>query len=278
LQSQVLEREADDPDAAALDWFAGLFNTNAKLGAIAIGSYRDADAYETKLRTLRDNVLLAAREWRPRNLSKGEFLRELRLRLLKREAHWQQVAQRYARESEASTRAQRNEMGGERTGTESPGRFDDIDARLASAREALERSRRIRRATSEGVPTSIQELMPDSGQTVDAAPLSREAKGLAGTEPAQENSNRPESDARRISPERPLACDATSREARLQSFKTQHRATYADIQHSASVHKPDFQKWRAGELKAESVMTERIEAVLQGARPFVRKPPKRRVQ
>ena len=27
LQAQVLEREADDPDTVALDWFAGLFKT-----------------------------------------------------------------------------------------------------------------------------------------------------------------------------------------------------------------------------------------------------------
>jgi hypothetical protein len=72
--------------------------------------------------------------------------------------------------------------------------------------------------------------------------------------------------------------EPSSREIRLQQFIRDHNATYADILHSATVHRPDFQEWRQGRLKGSSVISQRIEDVLCGKRPFQRKPPKRRIR
>jgi hypothetical protein len=71
----------------------------------------------------------------------------------------------------------------------------------------------------------------------------------------------------------PVWTDPSSRETRLEQFRVEHDLTIADIARSAKVHKPDFQKWRSGELKEESVMSRRIESVLSGKRPVLRKRP-----
>lgn len=71
----------------------------------------------------------------------------------------------------------------------------------------------------------------------------------------------------------------TSREDRLWHFlEMRPGTTLADIRYSAGVHKADFQKWRRGELKSTSVMSERIDKVLSGAYPLMKKPPKSRNQ
>ena len=63
----------------------------------------------------------------------------------------------------------------------------------------------------------------------------------------------------------------------LSRFIQQHPGTtFADIKHSANVHTADFQKWRRGKLKPDSVMSKRIEDVLSGATPLKKKPPKPR--
>src|ERR1051326_533809 len=69
----------------------------------------------------------------------------------------------------------------------------------------------------------------------------------------------------------------SSREGRLQAFiRANPGTTLADIKHSARVHTPDFQNWRGGDLKPESVMSGRIEDVLSGNAHLKKKPRKRR--
>lgn len=70
---------------------------------------------------------------------------------------------------------------------------------------------------------------------------------------------------------------AVTPEERLSHFMMEHpRTTYADIKYSAKVHTPEFQEWRSGDLKSTSVMSQRIEKVLNGATPLQKKPPKSR--
>ncbi len=59
-----------------------------------------------------------------------------------------------------------------------------------------------------------------------------------------------------------------SRETRLQNFLIQKNCKIASVTHSAQVHKPDMQKWRHDELPDQSVMSQRIEEVLNGTRPL----------
>jgi hypothetical protein len=53
-------------------------------------------------------------------------------------------------------------------------------------------------------------------------------------------------------------------------------ATYADIKYSARVHAPEFQDWRKEKLKPTSVMSKRIDDVLNGSTPLKKKPPQKR--
>jgi hypothetical protein len=59
-----------------------------------------------------------------------------------------------------------------------------------------------------------------------------------------------------------------SRESRLQQFVKRHKTTIAAVVRAASVHKPEMQKWRHGELADTSVMSQRIENVLAGKTPL----------
>jgi hypothetical protein len=61
---------------------------------------------------------------------------------------------------------------------------------------------------------------------------------------------------------------ARDREARLQSFLAANDASIAAVSETALVHKPDMQRWRRGELSADSVMSRRIENVLDGKTPL----------
>jgi hypothetical protein len=66
-----------------------------------------------------------------------------------------------------------------------------------------------------------------------------------------------------------------SRDRRLRAFAAAHAGvTFADIRHSASVHKPEFRSWRRGKLPEASVMSQRIEAVLSGRLPLGKNPRK----
>ena len=81
-------------------------------------------------------------------------------------------------------------------------------------------------------------------------------------------------------PDRPSAVvrkgPAGEPEYRLAHFMQEHPdTTYADIKDSARVHTPEFQDWRKGKLKPNSVMTGRIEEVLSGATALTKKPSKR---
>jgi hypothetical protein len=70
---------------------------------------------------------------------------------------------------------------------------------------------------------------------------------------------------------------AGSPEDRLQAFIGAHPGTtLADIKYSARVHTPDFQDWRGGHVKQQSVMSKRIEDVLSGTTQLEKKPRKRR--
>lgn len=67
-----------------------------------------------------------------------------------------------------------------------------------------------------------------------------------------------------------------TRKERLTRFQTQNPGvTLADIKFSANVHTPDFQDWRNNKMRDKSVMAERIEDVLSGARPLQKKPRKK---
>jgi hypothetical protein len=68
-----------------------------------------------------------------------------------------------------------------------------------------------------------------------------------------------------------MTSDTGLRERRLEKFKAEHDLALADITRAAGVHKADFQKWRKGNLDAESVMSQRIESVLSGKRPVRKK-------
>lgn len=66
-------------------------------------------------------------------------------------------------------------------------------------------------------------------------------------------------------------------EERLSRFMREHTiATYADIKYSANVHTAEFQDWRKEKLKPTSVMSVRIENVLNGSTPLQKKSPKQR--
>jgi hypothetical protein len=82
-------------------------------------------------------------------------------------------------------------------------------------------------------------------------------------------------------PDRPSAIEskgpAGDPEYRLSLFMQENPGTtYADIKYLAQVHTPEFQDWRRGKLKPDSVMTGRIERVLSGATALTKKPSKRR--
>jgi hypothetical protein len=122
----------------------------------------------------------------------------------------------------------------------------------------------VKPSTTEGVNAHIEEATaPASFQQIP--PLSE-----------TEHSTAPATADQTLTGESVGAPDS-SREERLSRFRLEHRGTtFADIRYSAEVYKPDFQAWRRGELKADSVMSERIEDVLSGGRPLKKKPPKPR--
>ena len=62
-----------------------------------------------------------------------------------------------------------------------------------------------------------------------------------------------------------------SRETRLLKFKQERKTTITAVRDAASVHKPDFQKWRKNRLPGDSVMSQRIEDVLSGETPLKRR-------
>lgn len=67
------------------------------------------------------------------------------------------------------------------------------------------------------------------------------------------------------------------RERRLLEFRRAHPGTtLADIKYTAQVHTAEFQDWRNDLLKSESVMSDRIEEVLSGSTPILKKPDGRR--
>jgi hypothetical protein len=106
--------------------------------------------------------------------------------------------------------------------------------------------------------------------------LSIVADALAGSEYQRQMSGRNVTVGTGSSPANARAALMTSeagfRERRLAQFKAEHGVTLADIARAAGVHKPEFQKWRKGDLNDESVMSHRIESVLSGKRhlPFGR--------
>ena len=65
-----------------------------------------------------------------------------------------------------------------------------------------------------------------------------------------------------------------SRETRLQKFVSQNNTDIASVTRSAQVHKPEMQKWRHDELTDQSVMSQRIEDVLNGNTALVSTPTK----
>jgi hypothetical protein len=58
------------------------------------------------------------------------------------------------------------------------------------------------------------------------------------------------------------------REAWLQEFIKNNKSTIAAVNRAAQVHKPDMRKWRRGKYPDESVISGRIEDVLNGTRPL----------
>ena len=79
-----------------------------------------------------------------------------------------------------------------------------------------------------------------------------------------------------VSPD--IVAEPGNPEDRLRSFLGSHPGTtLADIKHSAGVFTPDFQRWRRGRLKQDSVMSERIEDVLNGTTQLKKNPPKKRL-
>jgi hypothetical protein len=77
-----------------------------------------------------------------------------------------------------------------------------------------------------------------------------------------------------VLPEPESADDLASRPQRVERFRKERSATFADIRYSSGVHKADFLHWKAGKLAASSVMSQRIEDVLSGKRPLKRNPGK----
>jgi hypothetical protein len=75
----------------------------------------------------------------------------------------------------------------------------------------------------------------------------------------------------------PNEVQGSAPEDRLSRFMQAHPGTsYADIKYSAVVHTPEFQDWRKGKLGPKSVMSVRIENVLNGISPLKKKPSKSR--
>ena len=62
--------------------------------------------------------------------------------------------------------------------------------------------------------------------------------------------------------------DPTTRDSRLRAFAAEKQISIAAISRAAQVHKANMQQWRRGELSDSSVMSERIEAVLNGKTPI----------
>jgi hypothetical protein len=73
------------------------------------------------------------------------------------------------------------------------------------------------------------------------------------------------------SPTRTIPDALASREERLQGFIKEHDTKIAAVCRSAKVFKANMQQWRHEELADDSVMSERIEDVLSGKTPLVRR-------
>ena len=155
----------------------------------------------------------------------------------------------------------------------------------ASAEVLSEVERQFRAlASSIAVESPRADLYAIHRGIVDTLPCT-EATRIVTVEPTAERSpqqvsvGRDEGDEkeRAIGSEQPTLSPVEGREQRLQRFITAHSgATLANIKYSAVVFTSDFQKWRKGELKPDSVMSGRIEDVLTGRQPLLKKLRKQR--
>lgn len=69
-------------------------------------------------------------------------------------------------------------------------------------------------------------------------------------------------------PKTTLRKQRRTREQRLQSFVRKHKTTIAAVRRAAKVAKANMQQWRQEKLSDISVMSQRIEAVLNGRTPL----------
>ena len=119
--------------------------------------------------------------------------------------------------------------------------------------------RELERVLGEQLPYWLREAARRFGRR---RPASDESPGTAKT---------PDRPPMRKSTEAP----ASAPEGRLSRFMQEHPGTtYADVKYTARVHTSDFQDWRRGKLKQTSVMSRRVEEVLDGTTPLKKKPPK----
>jgi hypothetical protein len=113
-----------------------------------------------------------------------------------------------------------------------------------------------------------QRYLDELSIVAEALAASRNRTGMAECENTVVNVGSPHStDARAAL----VSSEAGSREGRLEQFRAEQGVTIADIARSAKVYKSDFQAWRSGKLGADSVMSQRIESVLNGRRPLQKK-------
>jgi hypothetical protein len=136
------------------------------------------------------------------------------------------------------------------------------------------------------VPAPFQQIGPlseEPGLAVRECAHSGSPAGQAvPPSPGGANTNETEHPAAPATVDQPLTGESvgapdSSPENRLSRFMQEHPGTtLSDIRYSAGVYKPEFQDWRRGKLKVESVMSKRIEDVLSGATPVKKKPPKPR--
>ena len=157
---------------------------------------------------------------------------------------------------------------------------------------AAQRARQLEKlaaAGQESAPTAERRQPPDQAQprpepTADAgqqrAPAMDGSSGVVPEVAGDQHTREPGTTTAAAPDERP---DSEGREIlvppedRLAQFMQEHLdTTYADIKFSAEVYTAEFQDWRKQKLKPTSVMSKRIEDVLSGHTPLLRKPPKSR--
>jgi hypothetical protein len=164
--------------------------------------------------------------------------------------------------------AQRRPELGDESGTLTSGESKSQEAQGAPVPQAGGRTSPEQASKAEpDLTRKQQQRVAEAGKKLDEAFEVQELQHRTGSAP----------EAIEVDEHAGVGFGSVNREERLQSFiAAHHGTTLADIKYSARVYTSDFQDWRGGHVKQESVMSKRIEDVLSGATQLKKKPRKRR--